>query len=370
MNKQLHIFLFSLLIPVFGLAQNARKINLRLNSSYNSIRVEYDSVFHVYEQRSSELSGIRTKTSGLFLEVFSEKTNRLWEVKRKLWNHAADLRMVGLMHKYFPGFPSRRLDSLGFDYAKGKAELKDIDLMGDTNALRQKKEFSPISKGLSFESQNRILEKRVMEMRSEIDLVRAANDQMNDFIANYVKCNSLLDKWGVEIDEMITIIESTGAPVIAKWEEVNAAVQANPEAFDGEYKKVFKRRGEILPCGFAMEFFPDGTKVADLDLAALKTYVPAKFSGDCDAILAYLSAHLVMPESIKGKGLNKCFVRFVITEKGEISDVEVQKGVPDCAECDEEAVRVVKEMPKWKPGSNHGKPVKSYYYLAIKFESK
>lgn len=362
-------FLF-LILCYFTFGQSARKTNQRLLIEYESVVNAYDSMFTVYSKHASELAEIRSITSGLLQKELFEKSNRLREVKRKLWDHAADLRRVGLMNKYFPGFPSRRLDSIGFDYTKVEAELKDFGLLSDTNALIAKKDFPPISKGLPLESQNRILEKRSVELRTEMDSIESADLQIQSFIAGYTKTNDFLNQWGKEIDEMITYIESTGAPVVAKWEEVNAAVQANPEAFDDEHRKVFKKKGELIPCGFAVEFFESGTKIADLDLDVMKTYVPAKFPGDCDAILAYLSAHLVMPESIKGKGLNKCFVRFVITEKGEISDVEVQKGVPDCAECDKEAVRVVKEMPKWKPGSNHGKPVKSHYYLAIKFESK
>lgn len=351
-------------------AQSARKENQRLKIEYESVMNTYDSIFDVYSQYASELTEIRSITSGLLQKELFEKPSRLREVKKKLWNSAADLRMVGLMSNDFPGFPSRRLDSIGPDYAKIELEMRGLGLMGDTNVLLKKKDFPPISKGLPLESQNRILEKRSVELRTEMDSIRVANKQMDGFISDYTKVNGFLNQWGKEIDEMIAYIESTGAPVIAKWEEVNVAVQSNPEAFNDEYRKVFRKKGELFPCGFAMEFFEEGTKIADLNLDGMKTYVPAKFPGDCNAMLVYLSVNLTMPESIKGKELSKCFIRFVITEKGEVSDVEVQKGIPGCPECDEEAIRVIKQMPKWKPGSNHEKLVKSYYYLPIKFELK
>lgn len=364
------ILLFLILCCSLATAQSARKTNQRLMLEYESIMNMYDSIFDVYNKHASELADIRSLTSELLQKELFEKQNQLREVKRKLWKSAVDLRMVGLMSTYFPGFPSRRLDSIGFDYANVKVELKDIDLTGDTNALITKKDFPPISKGLPLESQNRMLEERSVELRTEIDLIRAANKQVGGFISDYTKVNSFLNKWGKEFDQMIAYIELTGAPVIAKWEEVNAAVQTNPEAFDDEHRKVFKKKGELIPCGFAMEFFEEGAKIAELDLDAMKTYVPAKFPGDCDAILKYLSENLAMPESIKGKGDNKCFVRFMISEKGEVSDILIQKGIPDCPECDEEAIRLIKQMPKWTPGSNKGKLVSSHYYLTIKFESK
>jgi protein TonB len=57
----------------------------------------------------------------------------------------------------------------------------------------------------------------------------------------------------------------------------------------------------------------------------------------------------------------------VIEEDGNISNVKVQRGITDCPDCDAEAVRVVKTMPKWKPAENDGKPIKSWFNLPIKF---
>jgi protein TonB len=59
-----------------------------------------------------------------------------------------------------------------------------------------------------------------------------------------------------------------------------------------------------------------------------------------------------------------------VSKKGDISDVKVMRGVPDCTDCDKEAVRVVKNMPLWRPGRVKGKAVNSYYNLPVKFEVK
>lgn len=53
---------------------------------------------------------------------------------------------------------------------------------------------------------------------------------------------------------------------------------------------------------------------------------------------------------------------------GSIGTVTVFRGVPNCPECDQEAVRVVKLMPKWIPGKHEGKPVRSYYNLPVTFK--
>ena len=58
-------------------------------------------------------------------------------------------------------------------------------------------------------------------------------------------------------------------------------------------------------------------------------------------------------------------VRFIVERDGSVSAVEVAKGVdPDL---DKEAVRVVKALPKWKPGRQQGKAVRTRYMLPIVF---
>ena len=71
---------------------------------------------------------------------------------------------------------------------------------------------------------------------------------------------------------------------------------------------------------------------------------------------------LAMENGIQGK----VFVQFVIEKDGSITDVKVSRGVD--ASLDKEAVRVVKAMPKWKPGKQRCKPVRVSYTLPIFFQ--
>jgi protein TonB len=57
----------------------------------------------------------------------------------------------------------------------------------------------------------------------------------------------------------------------------------------------------------------------------------------------------------------------VVDENGTISNVKVVRGVPNCPECDKEAVRVVKSMPAWVPGKIQGDAVSSFFMLPIIF---
>ena len=58
-------------------------------------------------------------------------------------------------------------------------------------------------------------------------------------------------------------------------------------------------------------------------------------------------------------------MNFVIEKDGSITDVKVLRGVDPAL--DKEAIRVIKSMPKWKPGKQRGKPVRVSFNLPITF---
>ena len=91
------------------------------------------------------------------------------------------------------------------------------------------------------------------------------------------------------------------------------------------------------------------------------------FPGGDSALVAYLTHHLHYPPTEKEKGIQgKVFVGFVIEKDGAVTNVEVKRGIGK--ECDAEAVKVVKEMPKWKPGKQSGVVVRTAMVLPINFK--
>ena len=92
-----------------------------------------------------------------------------------------------------------------------------------------------------------------------------------------------------------------------------------------------------------------------------------EFPGGSEKFMEYLSGNITYPEDAKEKGISgRVFIQFVIEKDGSVSNVKVMKGIG--GGCDEEAVRVVKAMPKWKPGKQKGKPVRVNYILPVSFK--
>lgn len=92
-----------------------------------------------------------------------------------------------------------------------------------------------------------------------------------------------------------------------------------------------------------------------------------EFPGGMSELGLYLIKNLRYPaEARKAHIEGRVFVQFVVTETGAIQNLRILKGIG--FGCNEEAVRVVSQMPKWNPGKQNGKPVAVMYNLPIQFE--
>ena len=81
--------------------------------------------------------------------------------------------------------------------------------------------------------------------------------------------------------------------------------------------------------------------------------------GGYEAMQKFLRENVKYPPlAVQNKIEGTVFVQFIITITGKISNVKILRGIG--GGCDEEAVRVTKMMPNWKPGRYWG-AVKSYY---------
>lgn len=94
-----------------------------------------------------------------------------------------------------------------------------------------------------------------------------------------------------------------------------------------------------------------------------------EYKGGLKKLFKYLTDNIKYPDDARRAGIEgKVHVQFVVNKKGEIKDVKILRGVNKWL--DEEAIRVVKGMPNWTPGKQHGKPVSVYYTLPINFKLK
>jgi len=92
-----------------------------------------------------------------------------------------------------------------------------------------------------------------------------------------------------------------------------------------------------------------------------------EFNGGNEAMTSFLQKNLRYPSNASRAGIQgKVFVQFTVGSDGRIENVKAIKGIG--FGCDEEAERVIKLMPAWKPGKQSGVPVKVRFTMPIVFQ--
>jgi periplasmic protein TonB len=88
------------------------------------------------------------------------------------------------------------------------------------------------------------------------------------------------------------------------------------------------------------------------------------FPGGQDKLARFVKANqkrTSFSDSVKGK----VFVQFVVEKTGELTEIEIVRGLND--QCNNEAIRLLRAMPKWNPGSQGGKLVRTRMVLPLVF---
>lgn len=91
-----------------------------------------------------------------------------------------------------------------------------------------------------------------------------------------------------------------------------------------------------------------------------------QFKGGTKALMQYLNKNLVYPKDNKQNGT--VIIQFVIKKDGSVANAKVLRSLNK--KCDEAALKVIMEMPKWIPGKQDGKPVDVKFTIPVSFMLK
>ena len=175
-------------------------------------------------------------------------------------------------------------------------------------------------------------------------------------------------------DPVNTIANTT--PIIEEANEVNDAdLPPTKEALKDAVSGIENKEGEgtevldlpnndgegtaVIP----QEPAPNDNEIFDdVDVSQMP-----EFPGGEEELMRYLAQNIQYPkQALDGNTEGRVLIGFVVNKEGEIDDVKVLRSIGDG--CDEEAVRVIHKMPKWKPGKNNGKLVNVFYNLPVTFQ--
>ncbi|MGA1978004.1 MAG: energy transducer TonB [Bacteroidales bacterium] len=96
---------------------------------------------------------------------------------------------------------------------------------------------------------------------------------------------------------------------------------------------------------------------------------PPEFPGGTGALQKFIADNIIYPsEAIDINLQGKVIVKFAVLSDGSVSRIEVYRSINPLL--DQEAVRVISIMPKWKPGKQNGVPVSVWFIVPVNFQLK
>lgn len=165
-----------------------------------------------------------------------------------------------------------------------------------------------------------------------------------------VLCNFVIEKDGsvgqIEVEESVdSLLDAEAVRVLSSIPAWTPGKDENGEAVRVKY---------TIPIIFVLE----GTR-NDVDQWP-------QFPGGVQAYIDFMNSNLKYPaECIEKEVEGRVLVRVTIDEKGNVTDPKVLKAIDPLL--DSEALRVVKSMPQWVPGSKEGKSVAASYVIPVTF---
>lgn len=117
------------------------------------------------------------------------------------------------------------------------------------------------------------------------------------------------------------------------------------------------------------EIMGDGTSNKGVEpvQTLIRAEIMPQFPGGDQEMYRYIGDNLKYPVPDQEAGIQgRVTVRFVVSKTGEIKDVEVLRGISPT--CDKEALRVIKNMPRWIPGRQNGNPAQVYFTMPVVFK--
>ncbi len=163
-------------------------------------------------------------------------------------------------------------------------------------------------------------------------------------------------------DDSETNVSATESPIETEHDDSVAVDSIAIFANDIKSQRVV--RGEIIVEDVLKEIPIDDDRIYEC------VEEKAVFSGgDKYALIRYVQSHIRYPKMAKANGVEgRVVVQFVITKTGDIGDIKVVKSKdPDL---DKEAVRIVRQLPKFTPAKMNGYPVNSWWTVPVDFQLK
>lgn len=367
---KLGISICTFLLGSLAFGQSAKKTDPDLTAQLSAARKDYDSLNLVFLQTQKQLQSDLSAINVMYAFEMEKQVSEYYELHGATMERYHKLTRLGQQ-------PKIHIDSIRpLDVSRHR--ITYMETVGYTDGMLK---WTKVMDTLRPEKmKKKVLKTAIPQQLEKYALAREVNlkriEQLRTYFTKVDPYKHALSSAKDENELVLRKMDAMYKVLDAQVEEIRLAYERDKKdlkgvssAYRDEFEGTETVQGSMEYAEFAYEMEePKVEKEEEAPVILEVVEEQASFPGGMEAMRTYLQQNIVVPTAVKeGKITGKCYLKFVISQSGNVSNVRILKGVTDCPECDSEAFRVVKAMPDWIPGKNNGKVVNQWYTLPIKF---
>lgn len=368
-------FTLLLFLSVFTFGQSAKKMNAKLRSELADEQRKQDSVQQVFSQLNNQVTDLQTEFGKQKERFITESSNTLFyrdSISRvkydlKRLGEAPDLKDVESYLEMSNGWYF--LQSM----ISKKKKLEPLESVSGIEGLDE----------LELKKQNELLNLKIAQYREKAAFNKLHMRGNESGVKELKSAIALLDSASLVYENATKILLAKKRTLDSQLNGLRENYRLKgPKGFPDAYRTVFPDIHPLPKVEVTSEPYDRDEGFTDVPPPVESSRVVvqepeiysvvdemAEFPGGIGALRKYMTDNLRYPEKAKEIAISgKVYLQFVVSRTGDISNVKLLRGLPDCKECDAEAIRLVKSMPMWKPGRQNGKAVDSYFNLPVEFK--
>lgn len=375
--------IFFLFITSSCFSQSAKKQNETLKELYNNQRIEYNLLYDKVNNANKYRNQLILQNKQSYLD----SKNALFKINNKnkeleqLSNKLSDLEVNYELRNYS--------DYITNDVEK-LAESLFNSYLAETKVAIEKDYFVAYSyfpdslPKLKIKKQNALLVSLLDSLTRTYEATYSISEEINNNINYHENLKKMIDIVANPIEKQLyNMGNSISFLNNLLLKEKYRYAESGPKGFSDNYKKVFPEvhSPDVVPMkidpvknsgyvSLPVEISDNKATVSPINRNEIQIFVDqeAEFPGGIAGLTEFIKTNIKYPKTALENGINgKCYLKFVVDTNGTISNIKVIRGLKDCPECDQEAIRLIKCMPNWKPAKLDGKIVDSYFQLPINF---
>lgn len=355
MNNKVLIFFLSLFLTTNLLSQSKAEVNARLKTDLQQSTKTFDSIVSVFTEIKTRNMILRRNIDSCYQVILAQygpvtrMKHRIQEVKNEVNRLGYDSESIAsytTINTYFSNLPTRNYEI-------------ELDELQDTGVLQKVMLLESIA-NTKMKTQNVILSSKISEYENvnqqntaSLFVLMNLNTRLEVMNANAFGDVRIMNKVEVRYNQRYQLL-------VEKLEElkIEGPKKVNVSSSDVKEANV----------GFSDEEFQFEMSEPDMKNSPMVyDESAAEFPGGYSELYQYFK-NFQVSDSAKTIAKDQIlYVECVISETGKPVACRVTRPIPDCEECNAIALKLISEMPDWKPENHNGKNVSSVFYRTLFF---